>query len=248
MTNQNPDHEPTTQFPPVEPEQGQPAPASTAADASRKRRLPTWAIALIALAIAAVVLIAVGLAKGSSSSQPAAASVTTTNVSPSISSSASVTQPKSSPTAAPAPAPAPASTQQAESAQPGQGDQQAPQQDSGYTGGNSGGGAHRQGQGDEHLPPPPPATEARQSMPPGAQRVQEGVYKGSNTSDQFATNVATGYGVTQGSNRGNATVHAHSSETGQTYTMSCVDYGGYVGCTGGNGASVYLPAADPADR
>ncbi len=64
-----------------------------------------------------------------------------------------------------------------------------------------------------------------------------GVQVGPNTSCSFAMNVAGEYG----SNPGASSITAYSPVTGQRYTMSCGPWGSSTVCTGGNGASVYLP-------
>jgi hypothetical protein len=65
-----------------------------------------------------------------------------------------------------------------------------------------------------------------------------GVQVGPNTSCDFAMNVAG----EKGSNPGASSISAYSPVTGQYYTMSCGPWsGGGTVCTGGNGASVYLP-------
>lgn len=64
-----------------------------------------------------------------------------------------------------------------------------------------------------------------------------GVEVGPNTSCAFAMNVAGEYG----SNPGASTINAYSPVTGDYYTMSCGPWNGGTVCTGGNGASVYMP-------
>ncbi|MBN8866417.1 MAG: hypothetical protein J0H98_02585 [Solirubrobacterales bacterium] len=66
----------------------------------------------------------------------------------------------------------------------------------------------------------------------------DGVQVGPNTSCSFAMNVAG----EKGSNPGASTITAYSPVTGQQYTMSCGSWsGGGTVCSGGNGATVYLP-------
>ena len=60
---------------------------------------------------------------------------------------------------------------------------------------------------------------------------------GPNTTCAFAMNVAGEYG----SNPGATTISAYSPVTGENYTMTCSAYSAGHVCTGGNGASVYLP-------
>ena len=64
-----------------------------------------------------------------------------------------------------------------------------------------------------------------------------GVSAGSSTSCEFAMNVAGEYG----SNPGASSINAYSPVTGQMYTMSCSPSGGGTVCSGGNGASVFIP-------
>jgi hypothetical protein len=65
-----------------------------------------------------------------------------------------------------------------------------------------------------------------------------GVQVGPNTTCAFAMNVAG----EKGSNPGASTISAYSPVTGDYYTMTCSRWsGGGTVCTGGNGASVYLP-------
>lgn len=64
-----------------------------------------------------------------------------------------------------------------------------------------------------------------------------GVSAGSNTSCEFAINVAGEYS----SNPGASSIRAYSPVTGQYYTMSCSAYGSGHVCTGGDSASVYFP-------
>jgi len=65
-----------------------------------------------------------------------------------------------------------------------------------------------------------------------------GVGVGPNTSCEFAMNVAGEYG----SNPGASSIQAYSPVTGEYYTMNCgPSGGGGTVCTGGNGASVYVP-------
>lgn len=69
------------------------------------------------------------------------------------------------------------------------------------------------------------------------------VYKSGPTSDQFALDVRDAYvraylgGDPQDYNH---VVQVYSNATGLTYSMSCVDKGSYVHCTGGNDANVYI--------
>lgn len=68
------------------------------------------------------------------------------------------------------------------------------------------------------------------------------VYTGSDiTSKPFARAVRDAF-VTHylDTDETEGTVKAHSSVTGQTYTMKCKDNGQYVTCTGGNNAIVYI--------
>lgn len=64
-----------------------------------------------------------------------------------------------------------------------------------------------------------------------------GVQAGSSTSCEFAMNVAGEYG----SNPGASSISAYSPVTGEMYTMSCSYSGGGTVCSGGNGASVFIP-------
>lgn len=66
----------------------------------------------------------------------------------------------------------------------------------------------------------------------------DGVRVGPSTSCSFAMNVAG----EKGSNPDAGTISAYSPVTGENYTMTCGPWsGGGTVCTGGNGASVYLP-------
>ncbi|HTU14012.1 MAG TPA: hypothetical protein VMF31_02320 [Solirubrobacterales bacterium] len=64
-----------------------------------------------------------------------------------------------------------------------------------------------------------------------------GVKAGPNTSCAFAMNVSGEYG----SNPGAGTIQAFSPVTGMDYTMQCGPSGGGTICSGGNGASVFIP-------
>lgn len=64
-----------------------------------------------------------------------------------------------------------------------------------------------------------------------------GVKAGPNTSCEFAMNVSGEYG----SNPGASSIQAFSPVTGMDYTMTCGTSGGGTICSGGNGASVYIP-------
>jgi hypothetical protein len=66
----------------------------------------------------------------------------------------------------------------------------------------------------------------------------DGVRVGPDTSCQFAMNVAG----EKGSNPDASVIDAYSPVTGEHYTMTCGPWnGGGTVCTGGNGATVYLP-------
>ena len=73
--------------------------------------------------------------------------------------------------------------------------------------------------------------------PSGMTACADGVSAGPNTTCAFAMNVAGEYG----SNPGATTISAYSPVTGENYTMTCSAYSAGHVCTGGNGASVYLP-------
>ncbi len=73
--------------------------------------------------------------------------------------------------------------------------------------------------------------------PSGLTACADGVSAGPNTTCAFAMNVAGEYG----SNPGATTISAYSPVTGENYTMTCSAYSAGHICTGGNGASVYLP-------
>ncbi len=73
--------------------------------------------------------------------------------------------------------------------------------------------------------------------PSGLTACTDGVSAGPNTTCAFAMNVAGEYG----SNPGATTISAYSPVTGENYTMICSAYSAGHVCTGGNGASVYLP-------
>jgi len=64
-----------------------------------------------------------------------------------------------------------------------------------------------------------------------------GVGAGSSTSCEFAMNVAGEYG----SNPGASSIMAYSPVTDTFYTMSCSPSGSGTVCSGGNGASVFVP-------
>jgi len=64
-----------------------------------------------------------------------------------------------------------------------------------------------------------------------------GVKAGPNTSCAFAMNVSGEYG----SNPGAGTIQAFSPVTGMDYTMQCGPSGGGIVCSGGNGATVFIP-------
>lgn len=70
----------------------------------------------------------------------------------------------------------------------------------------------------------------------------ENVWVGSaNTSEAFAMNVWNAYLENRAiTGLRNATVHAWSPVTGQSYAMNCRETGFYVTCTGGNNAVVHI--------
>jgi hypothetical protein len=66
----------------------------------------------------------------------------------------------------------------------------------------------------------------------------DGVSVGPSTSCSFAMNVAG----EKGSNPDSSVISAYSPVTGQEYTMTCIPWsGGGTVCSGGNGATVFLP-------
>lgn len=67
------------------------------------------------------------------------------------------------------------------------------------------------------------------------------VYLSGPTSEEFALIVRDKF-VDQylDTKETSAVVEAHSPVTGQSYSMDCQDRGGYVHCTGGNDANVYI--------
>lgn len=61
------------------------------------------------------------------------------------------------------------------------------------------------------------------------------------TTAGFAENVRNAYvNAYRVDRKTNQTVSASSPTTGLTYTMTCVDQGSYIHCTGGNNANVYI--------
>lgn len=72
--------------------------------------------------------------------------------------------------------------------------------------------------------------------PTGGQACGRGVSVGAHTSCAFAFNVQAAY---QG--QGVGTYGVYSPTTGEKYTMTCVVHGSRAVCTGGSGATVYLP-------
>lgn len=65
----------------------------------------------------------------------------------------------------------------------------------------------------------------------------DGVKAGPNTSCEFAMNVAGEYG----SNPGATSITAYSPATDEQYTLACAASGDGTVCSGGNGASVFIP-------
>lgn len=61
------------------------------------------------------------------------------------------------------------------------------------------------------------------------------------TTPGFAENVRNAYvNAYRADRKTDQTVSASSPTTGMTYTMTCVDQGSYIHCTGGNNANVYI--------
>lgn len=89
----------------------------------------------------------------------------------------------------------------------------------------------------QQAPTPAPAPAPAASVPSNANYVGSGVYVAGPTTGDFAHNVASAY---RSYGSGNHTVRAYSPAKERYYPMSCVDYGGYAHCAGGDNANVYI--------